>query len=236
MAHVVVTNSIPLKEISFSAPVPDCLGGPGAYIFGTSPYAMTGDSQSGITIDLGGCVTSPVTVLTIYFNGVSNEPPGCCFWPVISVDGWEYSSFDFVDCNDVVRHGYSAVGARIYACCEEWDVLSPYEPYPPNHATGVPTDVTFTWLLPDPRCEEWIWVQTLPDPPPTPIPGTTDYFTSYQPSQPLEPNTTYYWMVGLQCTYDESARSDFWSFTTGDGPAVATEQSTWGRIKSTYER
>lgn len=233
VAHVILTNSIPVRELTFTAPVPDCLGGPGAFVFELSPFPTEGNSQTGITIDLGGCVTdTPVTVLTIYYLG--GPASSCCYWTVGSWPGPDAYSYEFVDCDGVTRLGASAVNSRIYTCCESYDVLSPYEPSPPDGATGVSTEVVLEWLLPDLRCGEWIDLATHP-PYPGPRPSDNfDYFTSYQPPEPLEANTTYYWQVRLQCDLDTGTLSPVWTFTTGDGP-VTTEATTWGRIKALYE-
>lgn len=227
VAHVILTRSIPVQELTFTAPVPDCLGGSTAFVFESSPFPTTGNSQTGITIDLGGCVTeAPVTVLTIYYTGSTSS---CCYWPLSPF------AYEFVDCNGVTRPGASAV-THFWDdpfCCRTFDFLSAYDLYPPHDATGVPTNVVMTWNLPEPAGEEWVYISEQPYPPPPVWGGTTDYFTSYEPDF-LEPNTTYYWMVGLQLGYDVSVRSPFQTFTTGDGP-VATEETTWGRIKALYQ-
>jgi len=233
VAHVVLTNSIPVRELTFTAPVPGCLGGPGAFVFELSPFATTGNSQTGITIDLGDCITdTPVTVLTIYYIG--GPVASCCYWTVGTDLGPGAFTYEFVGCDGNTREGGSTVNTRIYQCCESFDVLDAYQPYPPDGATGMPTNVEMSWLLPDQRCEEWIYITTQPYPPTGPRPGTYDYFTTYTPSPELQPNTTYYWAIGLQCSYDIGAVSPLWTFTTGDGP-VATEVTTWGRIKALYE-
>lgn len=233
VAYVVLTNSIPLKSISFRAPVPGCLGGSQNFLFDSSPFSLTGDSQTGITVDLGGCTTSPVTLLTITY--VAASPAGCCYWEALPYTGNYPETIEFLDCNDVVRPGESAVVPTVDQCCVTFDVLQPYEPYPANGATGVSTEVVLNWLLPDERCTEFVYFSTEP---PTPFfPPCCDegsYFTSYDPGT-LQPNTTYYWQVFLQCSYDTGSASDVWSFTTGDG-TLAAEQSTWGGIKALYVR
>ena len=233
VAYVILTNSIPLQEISFSAPIPDCLGGSGAFVFETSTFATTGNSQTGITIDLGECTTSPVTLLTIYYSGASAE---CCPWVVLPHGGAPWPmEFEFIDCDGGVRPGASAVNGPLYTgeCCRTFDVLAPYEPYPADGATGVSTEVDLEWLLPDLRCGEWIYFDVIPAPWEIVPNDDFDYYTTYDPGT-LQPNTTYYWKVYMQCDMDTGARSPLWSFTTGDGP-VAVESSTWGRVKALYE-
>ena len=234
IAYVVLTNSIPLKQIRFRAPVPECLGGSATVAFESSQFAVTGDSQTGIIVDLGGCTTAPVTLLTIYY--VESVPADCCSWQVRPFEGL---TVDFVDCDDVVRPGASAVNGPSFTgeCCVEFDVLAPYEPYPPDGATGVSTEVDLHWLLPDLRCGEWIYFDDVPAPWQIVPTDNFDYFTTYEPGT-LEPNTTYYWKVYMACSeYAEYApsTSPLWSFTTGGGP-VAVEATTWGRVKALYSR
>lgn len=233
VAYVILTNSIPLKEISFRAPIPGCLGGPGSFVFESSPYTTTGDSQTGITIDFGGCITAPATILTIYSFQALSDP--CCPWQVFSYDGLT-SQIEFVDCSDVARPGESAVYGPLYTgeCCVTFDVLAPYEPYPPDGATGVSTEVDLSWILPDLGCGEWIYFDDVPAPWQLVPWDDYDYYTTYDPGT-LQPNTTYYWKVYMQCDYDWASNSPLWSFTTGEGP-VATETSTWGRVKALYGR
>jgi hypothetical protein len=47
----------------------------------------------------------------------------------------------------------------------------------------------------------------------------------------LEPGMTYYWKVGVY-NYGVIVESPVWTFTTL-GP-VATESTTWGRVKALY--
>jgi len=229
-AYVIVTNSIPLQQITFQTPVPDCVG---AFVLETSPFVTTGNSQDGVTVDLGGCETSPLTVLTVYYSG---ENPGlCCYWPAHGVGG-DWIDLEIVDCDGVTRFGRSAVGQNYDTpgCCEEFDVLAPYQPSPPDGATDVPLDVTLTWVLPDNRCFPWIQLDDTPPPGSNPPAEDSGYLTNYTPAQPLEPNTTYYWRIQLQCSYDRGSWSDVWTFTTGD-VTVPTESVTWGGIKALYE-
>ena len=53
---------------------------------------------------------------------------------------------------------------------------------------------------------------------------------------PLLPNTTYYWRAWSINSYSiaPTAMSETFTFTTG-GP-VATQPSTWGRVKAMYRK
>jgi hypothetical protein len=227
-AHVFVTNSLPLKEISFSAPMPSCLGG---YLAESSPFATTGNSQSGVTIDLGSCTTAPVKVMTIFYIAAAND--ACCAWLTAAHPSSASGQIEFVDCDDVTRHGESTIRKPIWTCCYSFDVLSPYQPFPADGATGVSTEVDLTWLVPDQRCDEFFFLGTYP-------PGhfqdwtrdLDEYTTGYDPGT-LQPNTTYYWAVSLACGIDIGVRSPIWTFTTGAGPVTVTS-STWGAVKALY--
>lgn len=228
-AYVVLNHSLPAQQLTFTAPRPSFIGG---ILFETSAFATTGDSQTGITVDLGLCMSPPVTVLSIYHLGAGSIE-GCATWPVGEEFAYEY---EFVDCNGETRQGRSAVyaGPTIEGfCCPGDLVLTPYDPYPPDGATGVPTNVILSWTLPDQVGGEWVYFTDEPYPPGIWCSIRDDYFTTWEP-EGLQPNTTYYWMVGLEWNSCYSGvRSDFWSFTTGEGP-VATRPATWGRVKALY--
>jgi hypothetical protein len=231
VAYVVVTNAIPLQEITFRAPVPECLGGPDTFLAEYSPFATTGNSQTGITVYLGGCTsTFPVTVLTIYYTGefTGGGPYGdCCAWDAFDVE--------FVDCDEVTREGGDATLCwYVSGDCETFDVLGPYDPYPADGATGVPTDVTLSWKLPQEVCDELFYLGTHPNPN-TSFYWPEGYYTTWDPPELLAPNTTYYWRPRIACEYDDYfSWPPTWSFTTGEGP-LAAEETTWGRIKALYE-
>lgn len=225
VAYVILTNAIGVKEITFRAPVPDCLGGSNAFIYSGSAFPFTGDSQTGVTVDLGECTSSyPVTVLIIYYDGQRTCSTDCGGWPVIDVT--------FVDCSGVARSGGSKTGCDYTGACEGADVLGPYGPYPADGANGVPTNVTLRWTLPQEACEELFFLDTQWMDNSFYWPG--GYFTTWEPAQELEPNTTYVWRPRLACTYDDFySWPPLWTFTTGEGP-VAAKPSTWGRVKALY--
>jgi hypothetical protein len=232
MAYVVLTHSIPVQELTFTAPKPSFIG---TIIYESSPFATTGDSQTGITVDLGMCMSAPVTVLSIYHLGVGSTS-GCATWPVGENPGFGDFTFDLVDCDGVTRQGHSAVLASPTTegvCCPTDLWLTPYDPYPANGATDVPTNVILSWTLPEEAGGEWVWFTDQPYYPGYWCSTREDYFTTYDPGE-LQPHTTYYWQIGLEWNSCYSGVSGGrWSFTTGDGP-VTTEETTWGRIKALY--
>ena len=235
-AYVVVTHSIPLNSITFEAPIPSALGG---YLFETSSFQTTGNSQTGISVGLGGCTPAPVTLLTVYYSASSAS---CIYWPVYRAGGNSWDPFEFEDCDGVTREGRSAV-FQAYdtpGCCEiSHGLLAPYHPWPPDGATDGPIDPTLTWELPggeEPEGWPYVWMQ-FDDEPLSDVtpPGKGDYgyWTSYTPPAPLSPHTTYYWRVYLLLDYDDGVVSDTWTFTTGD-TSVPAETATWGRVKALY--
>lgn len=231
-AYVVVTNAIPMTSITFQAGIPP---GIGTYIYESSSFSTTGNSQTGVTVNLGGCTASPVTLMSILYTG-GPLPPDCVYWPAHGVGGDQWSQFTFVDCDGVTRGGQTAVfqNSETQACCETAEgYLAPYHPWPPDGATDVPRDLTMTWELPDERGYVWLQLGTEPPPPLSAPPGDYGYWDSYTPPEPLEPNTTYYWVVSLLQDYYHGVRSDTWSFTTGE-TTVPVEVTTWGSVKALY--
>jgi len=65
----------------FAAPVPSCMTG-AAYLGDSSPFGVViGNSQTGVSIGYGGCLSGPIHLMTVrlFVQGLS-EP--CCLYPV----------------------------------------------------------------------------------------------------------------------------------------------------------
>ena len=80
--YVVVINTPGAAAVGFSAPLPDCFLG-ASYLTDTFVYPITlGNSQTGIGIGFGTCITGPIHVLTIHVltAGLTER---CCPYPVI---------------------------------------------------------------------------------------------------------------------------------------------------------
>ncbi len=85
--------------------------------------------------------------------------------------------------------------------------------YPAHNATGVSTTVTLTWVVSDETDCYQIRFGTTNDPPPL-LPGCYPG-TQWQPAEPLEPDTTYYWRVISNDSCGHTTSSSQRSFTTG---------------------
>lgn len=233
-AVVSVVNAHPFQTVRFKAPVP-C-----GMIFGgdTSGYLLAGNSQTGVTVTMPGCTSvfnyTPVPVMTIVAL-VLTPPVSGCTWDVFPADG--DSDILLTDCNGNVMKGASARG--LY-CGDVSPFIGPYLPDPPDGATDVPLNaqLSFTgsaneiFMMVD-GSPYSIW--NYPVCSAFPYLGVPTCTNPFDPGM-LQPNTTYYWRAADSCTYcqhGEAGYSDLWSFTTGAGP-VATEQSTWGRVKALY--
>lgn len=231
-AVVSVVNAHPFQTVRFKAPVPCGM----IFAGDTSNNLLAGNSQTGVTVTMPGCtsVNTPMPVMTIVAI-VLTTPVSGCTWDVFPADG--DSDILLTDCDDNVMKGASVRG--LY-CGDVDSYIGPYLPDPPNGATGVPLNaaLSFTgfanqvFMMVDgspysiwnyPICSAFFYVG---------VPTCTNPF---DPGM-LQPYTTYYWLAANTCVYcqhGEAGYSDLWSFTTGAGP-VATEQSTWGRVKAIY--
>jgi hypothetical protein len=82
-AYVVVKPGVGgATGLQFAAPKPSCFTG--IYLADVPPGGLLtiGNSQTGISIALGGCFELPVHALTIQYFGLGTTPP-CCDYPVI---------------------------------------------------------------------------------------------------------------------------------------------------------
>ncbi len=84
----VVYTGLAANGITFAAPMPACADQwvylQDSHVFGTT----TGDSQTGVSVDFGTCLSGPVHVLTIQYFAIGTTPP-CCVYPVLPVSGSE---------------------------------------------------------------------------------------------------------------------------------------------------
>ncbi|HEU4364828.1 MAG TPA: Ig-like domain-containing protein [Candidatus Krumholzibacteria bacterium] len=225
-ATVTVVNSFPFRAVRFKA-VPPC----GLVVLNTtSPYPFTGNPQTGVDISLPACTNAPVDVLQITF--FAPAAVSGCMWDVLPYDGKQ--NIVLADCDGFLMKGASA---RSVYCGDVNAFIAPYRPEPADGATGVPVNTPLAFVG---GSNEMYMRAGSPDnlvdyPICSVFFGSTACSNPFDPG-PLQPNTTYYWRAGNWCEgcyHGEGALSDNWSFTTGAGP-VATEQSTWGRVKALY--
>ena len=78
VVHVLTSGA---TASQFAAPVPSCMTG-AAYLGDSSPFGVViGNSQTGVSIGYGGCLSGPIHLMTVrlFVQGLS-EP--CCLYPV----------------------------------------------------------------------------------------------------------------------------------------------------------
>jgi hypothetical protein len=185
-------------------------------------YTVQGTIEDGIVVDFGGCVSGEVFVGTVSYIATADIECG-----EFQIQG-PYGQPD-------VEAALCAGGTMFPAPQPGYYSSQPphfFNRYPANGAVDVPADVTLSWdeyfcyFFGDCFGSQCRALNFGTDP------GNLTTFygigTSVTPG-PLDPYTTYYWSI----LTNELGSSALWSFTTGEGP-VATEESSWGRIKSLY--
>jgi hypothetical protein len=93
VVHVSATN---VAACMFSAPVPACFTG--TWLSDTPQYPVTlGDSQNGISVGYGECLSSPIHVMTINFfcQGTSSN---CCYYKIFPHPDVESGEVEVADC------------------------------------------------------------------------------------------------------------------------------------------
>jgi hypothetical protein len=232
IATVSVVNAYPFRTVRFKAPVPCGM----IWVGDSSGNLLAGNSQAGVTITMPACTSisnfTPVPVLTI--TAITTTLVPGCTWDVFPADG--DSDILLTDCDGNTMKGASARG--LY-CGDVNGFIGPYLPDPPDGATDVPLNTLLSFngsaneifMVAGPPAQIWNY----------PVCSVFPYFqvpACGNPFDPglLQPYTTYSWVAVNACVYcqhGEAGYSDIVSFTTGAGP-VATEQSTWGRVKARY--
>lgn len=233
------------RSISFAAPQPACMVGV-SYLGETSPFEVTGASQSGVTIDYGSCLITGYNyekVLTItYF--ASGQTPACCRYDLLPHGVIPFEGcLAYVDCEGVRKptgpDGRFPVHVNPDESCmcvltDDGGSPIPVNVFPPDGASEVSTNVTITWdVFEGPRyCQllynVWTWMFFGTDPEPPRV--ARFHGGAFAPGQ-LEPDVTYYWRVKLWlgATY---TLSPVMEFTTTDEVPVARQ--SWGAIKALY--
>lgn len=115
-AHVVHTFSPGTTGSSFSAPRPPCMTD-AVWIADSSPLSIvTGNSQTGVSVVYGACLTGAFHVLSITYFG-SGTTPACCWYPILPNPSTGF--IDAVDCNGLLVTSFAGSPAVIngnYTC------------------------------------------------------------------------------------------------------------------------
>jgi len=193
----------------------------------SSPFAgVVGNPYSGVAVDFGSCLTTPILVMTLDF--IATASIDCSQLHVVASPLEPTGMVTTADCSG---QPLFATGGTGYVWTGTPAVV---DRTPVDGATDVPTDVVLHWTesycfegygdcFSQPFCSG-MYFGTDSDPP-----YADAVASSYAPGG-LQPHTTYYWWVGA----DHVGPTPIWSFTTGNGP-VAAERSTWGGIKALYQ-
>ena len=100
----VVHNNIPgATACQFSAPIPACMAGV-AWLSDTPEFPVViGNSQTGVSIGYGECLTSPIHVMTITYFG-SGLTQACCYYEVLPDPSAASGRIEVVDCNSLLLY------------------------------------------------------------------------------------------------------------------------------------
>lgn len=109
--YVVHVNTTGATASQYSAPVPACMLGTGAiYLADTNPHAVTlGNSQTGVAVAYGACLTGPIHTQTIQVFAMGITPP-CCYWPVTGDPNLPSGLIEGADCSYVTFYPTGGVG------------------------------------------------------------------------------------------------------------------------------
>jgi hypothetical protein len=227
--YVVVHSPTPVTAVQYWAPIPNCWEG-ATYFGDDNQFPVTiGDSQSGIAIAFGDCLSEPVHVQTINVLVSQPLPSDVCCWFQPQPHPQSISGeIEFADCDQTKFFGIGSPG--VVGDGNAPPVVSNRQPA--DGALSRPLDSQLSWetascsLYPHTHS---VYFGTTPDPPqvaPDHEPAT------YDPGL-LLPNTTYYWKIMVwHHGSGGTTTTPVWNFATED--AVPAKQSTWGAIKALY--
>jgi hypothetical protein len=228
-----VLRTAPVGKVRFSFPDPpfSTLN----TLSWTFYYPFTGDHLTGMEMDLGcsGAGEIILGVAEMFTNGLA----GCYSWKVDA--GCEAEYCDGTLAPSMALPTIFTTTNFCIGCFQNCMGLPPYNLSPANGATGVPLNTPLSWEGParddrdtqcairigkDPGCSD------LQE-----IPASCDAQSVVLDF--LEPSTTYYWRAGWSgtgggCSSGDGGLSRVYSFTTA-GP-LATEATSWGRVKAMY--
>jgi internalin A len=96
---------------------------------------------------------------------------------------------------------------------------TPFNPSPPNHATGVSVDVNLSWTGGDPDVGDTVTYDVYFDTTgATTLVSNDQSATTYDPGT-LNPNTQYYWNVVATDNHNVPTTGPVWDFTTVSSPS-----------------
>jgi hypothetical protein len=213
-AYVVVRpDAAGVRGARFAASVPSCLGSVYLGESEASGFLSIGNSQTGVSISGGDCLSSPAHLLTIsYFRSGSTE--ACCAYPI--------GPDPFTGLVEVTTCAQTAVAATPVTshfnanascpCADDVAPLPPSDPFPLHETINTVLWPTFHW-----NAIDWdgdlvafdVYFGTTPSPPLVATVNTP----SWEYGQ-LNPFTTYYWRVVARDALGHATSGPLWQFRT----------------------
>ena len=211
---VVKPDANGIRGMRFSAPVPSCFGG--VFLTDTPPNgALTiGDSQTGISIAFSNCAFEPSLALQIQYMRTGSTDSCCEF--TIQPDPF-VGTIEGTDCN-YASASMTPVTSHFNAdascpCNDLTPPLPPQNPMPADGLSAVSVFTGFSWS-PSPYDTDIasydLYLGT------TSTPGFIATLTTpfYQPPQPLNELTPYFWQVVVRDVDGHTTTGPLWTFTT----------------------
>ena len=238
-AYVFIEKSLGVTQTTFGLPsTMTTSAGQLALIGFESPHATATLPDGSFRVTTASCLdgSAPRYLGRAIFLFVTG-PSGTLCTPV-PVEARPLTPMTFVDGSGVTRPA-GGMSVDPYSCCAPLPTpLAPWDPVPPDGATGVPTRAVLRWSHeladgPDPTAGMSIRLAGGGIDTTTTWPGA---LVSSFTTPPLQPNTTYTWTVrqwfnGL--AEGSGVGTSTWTFTTGD-LVVPARATTWGRLKALY--
>ena len=104
--------------------------------------------------------------------------------------------------------------------------ISPTDPEPENDTTNVDINVIISWFCEDPNGDSLTYnvYFEIDDTEPDIIVSENQSLPYYDPPDPLEYDTDYYWMIVAWDTYEAGTQGPIWHFKTGSAPNNPPDQ------------
>jgi FlgD Ig-like domain len=210
---IVKPDNLGISGVRFSAPVPACFGGTWVGDITPSGVNSIGDSPTDISLAFRGpCAIEPTYMLQIQYMRTSTTP--CCAYTIQPAGGWSYvegttCTFNDVSVTPIISH-FNA--GPTCPCSDPKSPHPPQDPVPANGATLVSWTPSLSWSSPlDGDIVSYdVYLGTSAQPP---LVGTVTA-PPYQPPQPLQEGTQYWWRVVAHDADGLQETSPTWSFTT----------------------
>lgn len=211
--YVVVNSPVGVMAIDFMAPKPGCLNA--TYLGETCPFpTVIGNSQTGISVALGGCWGIAAHVLTISYL-VNGTTPSCCVYPILPSPG--NGDIQIVDCGYKIVAGVTIEstfnGDATCFCGINPPPTIPDNPTPDNNAVAVRVAPQLSWESTDPQDDPLtfdVYLGTAPNPP---LVASGLATPAYTPDI-LPFNTKFYWKVAVKDDKGNEVFGPEWVFTT----------------------